>query len=268
MTREPTRGGRRSPAPELAARRVVLVTAGASAVGAAVCRELARRGHAVVVGFRGHPEAARRVADGCARISRRPARAVHVDVTDTASLAAAIPSAWRGMGTLAGLVNVASYSSKTGDYRTGFARLDVNDVVRAVEVDLAGSLRVIQRCLPHLRAAGGAVVNFGSASANAADPDLLPYLGAKVGLAAYTRALARELGPRVRINTIAPGALDTDWMSTWRLPPGERKALITATCAGRLGTADEVARLVVWLLSDGAYVTGQTITIDGGMFCP
>jgi 3-oxoacyl-[acyl-carrier protein] reductase len=148
------------------------------------------------------------------------------------------------------------------------AKLDVAEVVRAVDVDLGGSLRMIRACAPHIRrAGGGSIVNFGSASADAADPDLLVYMAAKVSIAAYTRALARELGPKVRINCVAPGAIATDWVTAWKMPAKERRSLERATCVGRLGEAQDVANLVAFLVSDEAsYLTGQTIALDGGMF--
>lgn len=234
--------------------------------GRATCLELARRGWAVAVGFRSKPGAAQTIARQCRKLGV-PAAAIPVDVRDPKSVAASVRAA-AALGPVRALVNVASYATPGGGYRVPLARLDVAEVVRAVDVDLGGTLRMIRAAAPHMRrAGGGSIVNFGSASADAADPDLLVYMAAKVSIARTTRALARELGPKIRINCVAPGAIATDWVEAWDLPAKERRALERATCVGRLGTAEDVANLVAFLVGDeSSYLTGQTIALDGGMF--
>ena len=252
-----------------AARQVAAVTGATGGSGRAICLELARRGWAVAVGFRSKPGAAQTLASACRRLGA-PAAAVALDVRDDESVKAFVRRAAVTLGPITDLVNVASYATPGGGYRVPLAKLELAEIVRAVEVDLVGSLRMIRACGPSMRrAGGGAVVNFGSASADAADPDLLVYMAAKVSIAAYTRALARELGPKIRVNCVAPGAIATDWVTAWKLPVKERRALEQATALGRLGEPQDVANLVAFLLSDDAsYMTGQTLTLDGGMFSP
>lgn len=248
--------------------RVAAVTGATGGSGRAICAELARRGWTIAIGYRSKRRAAEAVAARCRKLGAHAA-ALHVDVADAASVKRFVRAA-TDMGPLRALVNTASYATPGGGYRVPLARLDVGEVLRAVDVDLAGSLRAIGAAAPPMRrSGGGAVVNFGSASADAADPDLLVYMAAKVSLAVYTRALARQLGPRVRVNCIAPGAIATDWIDAWRMPARERRALARAACVGRLGDADDVAKLVAFLVSDDAsFMTGQTVTLDGGMFNP
>lgn len=209
------------------------------------------------------------VAKQC-RSLRGRAAAFPLDVADDASVASFVRAATLTLGPIRGLVNAASYATPGGGYRVPLAKLDLTEVLRAVDIDLAGSLRMIRACAPAMRrAGGGAVVNFGSASADAADPDLLVYMAAKVSVAAYTRALARELGPSVRVHCVAPGAVATDWIAAWDMPAKERRALERATAVGRLGEAQDVAHLVAFLLADeSSYMTGRTVTLDGGMFAP
>jgi 3-oxoacyl-[acyl-carrier protein] reductase len=248
-------------------RRVVAVTGATGGSGRAIALEFARRGFAVALGYRSRKAAAEQVAKQC-RSLRGAATALPLDVADDASVAAFVRQTTLTLGPVTDLVNVASYATPGGSYRVPLAKLDLGEVVRAVEVDLAGSLRMIRACAPSMRrAGGGAVVNFGSASADAADPDLLVYMAAKVSVAAYTKALARELGPEIRVNCVAPGAIATDWIDAWDMPKKERRALEKATCVGRLGEAQDVANLVAFLVSDeSSYMTGQVVTLDGGMF--
>jgi 3-oxoacyl-[acyl-carrier protein] reductase len=250
-------------------RRVAAVTGATGGSGRAIALELARRGWAVAVGYRSKRAEAEHVAKRC-RALRTKAAAFPLDVSKDESAAAFVRAAALTLGPVTDLVNAASYATPGGGYRVPLADLDLAEVVRATEVDLAGSLRMIRACAPSMRrAGGGAVVNFGSASADAADPDLLVYMAAKVSVAAYTRALARELGPAIRVHCVAPGAIATDWIEAWKLPAKERRALARATCVGRLGEPRDVAGLVAFLLSpDASYLTGHTLTLDGGMFNP
>jgi NAD(P)-dependent dehydrogenase (short-subunit alcohol dehydrogenase family) len=252
-----------------AGRRVAAVTGSTGGSGRAVCLELARRGWAVAAGFRSKEKEARALVDECRRLGA-PAAALALDVADVESVAGFVRAVNTSLGPIRDLVNVASWAAEGGGYRVPLARLDLADIVKAVEVDVVGSLRMIRACIPQMRrAGGGSIVNFGSASANAADPDLLVYMPAKVSLAMMTRALTRELGPKIRVNCIAPGAIATDWIERWKLPKTERRALARAASVGRLGTPRDVAKLVAFLLSDdSSFLTGQTLTLDGGMFNP
>jgi len=246
-----------------------VVTGATGGTGRAVCEELARRGFAVAVGYRSKPRVAAAVAARCSEFAV-PAVALPLDVSDEKSAATFVRAATAALGPVRALVNVASYASASVAYRTSLAKLDFRELVRAVEVDLVGSLRMIRAFAPSMRrAGGGAVVNFGSASADAADPDLLVYMAAKTSLAVYTRALARSLGPTIRVNCVAPGAIATDWIDAWKLTAAERRILERASVVGRLGEPADVAKLVAFLVGDDAsFLTGQTIAIDGGMFNP
>jgi NAD(P)-dependent dehydrogenase (short-subunit alcohol dehydrogenase family) len=251
------------------ARRVAAVSGALGGCGREICRELARRGTAVALGYRIRRPEAEALAAECRKLGA-PAVALTLDVTDEPSVAAFVRGASVALGPIRDLVNVASFAAPGGAYRVPLEKLDLPEIVRAVEVDLVGSLRMIRACLPSMRrAGGGSVVNFGSASADAADPDLLVYMPAKTSLAVMTRALARQLGPKVRVNCVAPGAIATDWIEKWDMPAAEKRALAKAAAVERLGTAEDIAKLVAFLLSeDAGFITGQTVAIDGGLFAP
>lgn len=250
-------------------RRVALVTGATSGAGRDVCRRLAAEGWDIALGWHSAEARAAELVAEC-RAAGANVRAARLDVTDDATAAAFVARAVSDLGRLDGLVNLASWAAPGGGYRVPLERLDLEWVRRSCDVDLVGTLRMIRICAPHLRASGaGAIVNYGSASANASDPDLHAYLGAKVAVAAYTVALARELGPTVRVNCLAPGAIRTDWFDRWKMPPGEEAALAAASCVGRVGEARDLTEAALFLLSERAsFVTGQVLAVDGGLFAP
>lgn len=251
------------------ARRVALVTGATSGTGRDLCAYLAAHDWDVAIGWRTAEDRALALVETC-RVSGARTFAARLDVTDQDSCRAFVDGTVATLGRIHALANLASWAAPDGGYRVPLESLDLSWLARAFEVDVVGALRMIQLCLPHLRAAGAAaVVNYSSASALASDPDLHAYLGAKVSIAAYTAALARELGPSVRINCIAPGAIRTDWMERWAMPADEERALAAAACVGRLGEPRDLTSMTSFLLSDAAsFITGQVFTVDGGLFLP
>lgn len=252
-----------------AARAVTLITGATSATGRDLATHLAGRGHDLALGWRSKGDACEALAETCRAAGAR-VYCGRLDVTDETGATQFVRDALAALGRIDGLANVASWAAPGGAYRVRLADLDLADVLRACEVDLVGTLRMIRLCTPPLRASGaGAIVNYSSESALRGDPDLHVYLGAKVAVSVYTLALARELGPEVRINCIAPGAIATDWITSWDLPPAETEALAAASCVGRLGTPGDLSLLAAFLLSrDSSFITGRTFPVDGGLFCP
>lgn len=112
----------------------------------------------------------------------------------------------------------------------------------------------------------GCIINIGSVVGAMGNAGQVNYAAAKAGLEGFSRALAREVGSRgITVNSVAPGFIDTDM--TRELPEGQRDALLTQIPLGRLGQAEEIAKVVGFLASDGAgYVTGATIPVNGGMY--
>lgn len=251
------------------ARRVALLTGATSGTGRDLAVRLAAGGWDVALGWRSKEDRARSLVEEC-RALGASTFAGRLDVADEASARAFVEGAVAALGRIDALANVASYAAPGGAYRVPLESMDLGAVASAFDVDVVGALRMIRLCLPHLRATGaGAVVNYSSASALAYDPDLNTYVGAKVAIAAYTASLARELGPAVRINCIAPGAVRTDWMETWHMPADEEAALARAACVGRIGEPRDLTAMATFLLSpESSFVTGQVFTVDGGLFRP
>lgn len=135
-------------------------------------------------------------------------------------------------------------------------------------VNLAGPVRLAQACARQMSARGrGVILNVSSINSLRGFRGVAAYAAAKAGLDGLTRALARELGPAgIRVNSLVPGYFETAMTS--QVTDENRVRITRRTPLGRLGTTDEIARVATFLLSDeAAFITGQTITVDGGLTC-
>ena len=136
--------------------------------------------------------------------------------------------------------------------------LALEDWNRWIGTNLTGSFLMAKHAVPHLRTGGGSVVNITSTRASMSEPNTEPYATTKGGLTALTHALAISLGPKVRVNAIAPGWIVTgDWDELREIDHAQHPA-------GRAGKPSDVAEAVLYLAEAG-FVTGQVITVDGGM---
>lgn len=171
---------------------------------------------------------------------------------------------WSGPRSLLGLVNNAGIAGE-GILAT-FPSIDIERIIR---VNLLGSLRMSRLVARQLlsQGSGGRIINISSIIGQRGYTGLSAYSASKAGMDGMTRSLARELGRRqITVNSIAPGYLETEMSST--LSARQRDQIINRTPLKRLGTTDDIAPLVGFLLSDNArFITGQTIVVDGGITC-
>lgn len=234
--------------------RTALVTGGARRVGRALSIGLARAGARVVVNYH---TSAREAEDTVGEIAAAGGRAVAVgaDVADAADRARLIEAAQDAFGGLDILVNSASLFE-----RSPFAAISEPDFDRVIGVNLKGPFFLSQAAAPLLaEGAGGAIVNIVDLSAVQAWPSFSTHAISKAGLAHLTRVLARALGPRIRVNAIAPGNV---------LPPADYDDHDFAggpdrRIVGRAGRPGDVVDALLWLLG-ADFVTGQVVTVDGG----
>ncbi len=242
-------------------RPVALVTGGAQGIGLAIAQTLLDRGWAVVAG-----DADTDAADAAAQALAQhgPVHVEPLDVGDPGAVARVIADAARTFGRLDGLVNNAGIMAHAPP-----EELDMASWERVLRTNLTGAMACAQAAIPHLRAAGGAIVNIASTRALMSEPETEAYAASKGGLVALTHALAVSLGPEIRVNAVSPGWID---VSRWGNPPGARapETLSAEDHAqhpvGRVGDPRDVASIVAWLLSDAAgFVTGENIVVDGGM---
>ncbi|SNT53696.1 glucose 1-dehydrogenase [Asanoa hainanensis] len=241
--------------------KVTIVTGGSRGIGAATCRRLAAAGHAVMVGYRSDAAAAKTVVDEITAAGGT-AHASAVETADPAQVAALFEAAADVLGPVTGLVNNAGVGSRIG----AFVDLDDDDLRRVIEVNVVGAIFCAREAARRMTG-GGAIVNISSAAATLGAPFEYPhYAASKAALDALTLGLSKELGiSGIRVNTVQPGIIYTDFHGTQSGEAGRPDRLGPSSPLGRSGQPDEVAAAIAWLLSDDAsYVTGATIRVAGG----
>jgi len=245
--------------------RVALVSGGARGIGRAVALALARDGRAVAVGDLLEDEAA-----GVAReieAAGGRALAVALDVTDSASVAVGVARATATLGPIDVLVNCAGWD----EFRP-FLETDEPFWRRVIAINYEGCLRTTQAVLGGMMERGwGRIVNISSDAARVGSAHEAVYAGAKAGVIAFTKTVARESARRgVTVNAVCPGPTDTALLRgmTQSAPDSERlvAALTRAVPMRRLGRPEEVAAAVAFLAcEDAGYITGQTLSVSGGL---
>ncbi|GAB4251655.1 3-oxoacyl-ACP reductase FabG [Deferrisoma sp.] len=237
--------------------KVAIVTGSTRGIGRAVAERLSREGARVLVTGR-DPEVAARVA------AALPAEALGtgLDVADPGSVEVAVGRVLEAWGRIDILVNNA------GITRDNLAlRMKLADWRAVIDTNLTGAFLCAKACLrPMVRAKSGAVVNISSVVGALGNPGQPNYCAAKAGLEGLTRSLAREYANRgVRVNAVAPGYIATDM--TAELPEAVREGLLAQVPLARLGRPEDVAEAVAFLASDrAAYITGQVLHVNGGMY--
>ena len=185
-----------------------------------------------------------------------------LNVSDNASVAAALEQVQTQFGAPSILVNNAGITRDNL-----MLRMKDDEWFDVIDTNLNSLFRLSKAVLKGMtKGRWGRIVSIGSVVGALGNAGQANYAAAKAGLEGFTRALAREVGSRnITVNAVAPGFIDTDM--TRELPEAQRTALLTQIPAGRLGQADEIAKVVGFLAGEGAaYVTGATIPVNGGMY--
>ena len=240
--------------------KTALVTGASRGIGAAVALRLASEGATVVVNYSGSREAALGVVDAIVAAGGR-ASAVQADVSDPAACTALVEGVVTEYGAIDILVNNA------GITRDGLiVRMSDEDWSAVINTNLTGVFSVTRAAAKHMmKARSGSIINMASVVGISGNAGQANYAAAKAGVIGLTKSVARELASRrVRCNAVAPGFIETDM--TAALTESQRDAVVAAIAMGRFGTASDVAATVAFLASDdSAYITGQTLAVDGGM---
>ncbi|WP_042424459.1 SDR family NAD(P)-dependent oxidoreductase [Streptacidiphilus anmyonensis] len=238
--------------------RNALVTGAASGIGLAIARRLAAGGAAVTLADFNQEGAAKAAAELTA--SGATAIAVRVDVTDPASVEEAVRTAADRLGGLHLAVNnagIGGVTAPTGQY-------PLEEWRRVIATNLDGVFYSLRHEIPAILASGGgAIVNMASTCGTHGFPNTPAYTAAKHGVVGLTKTAALEYAAKgVRINAVVPGFIDTPLLAAY--DPAKRDLLVGLHPAGRLGTAEEVAEMAAFLLSDRAsFVHGSLHLVDG-----
>lgn len=236
----------------------VLITGAARRIGAAIARGLHGAGARVVLHCNRSRDEAERLAAELNRARAGSVVVVQGDLLDVAGLARIIEEAAAAFGRLDALVNNAS-----SFYATPFGTIGAREWEDLMGTNLRAPMFLAQAAAPHLARARGAIVNVVDIHAERPLANFLVYSVAKAGLAGLTRALALELGPDVRVNGVAPGAIL--WPAGGEhFDAAERERIVAQTPLARIGSPEDVAGAVKYLLFDAPFVTGQILAVDGG----
>jgi len=248
----------------MAESKAALVTGGATGIGAAAVLALARAGYDVAINYGSSEAAAKALARDVEALGRR-ALLVKCDVSDEQAVRAMMATIDGAFGHLDALVNNAGTTAhwKPKDLET----LDLGEWDRVFAVNVRGLFQVTRAAIPLLRkGTNPSIVNTASIVGLRPGPQPLPYAASKAAVVNMTKTLAWNLGPDIRVNAVAPGWMEGDWMQ--RMLKDKYDDLMgkraKATPLRRCVTAEDVAETMMTLIQSNRFVTGEIIVIDGG----
>jgi 3-oxoacyl-[acyl-carrier protein] reductase len=244
-------------------KKVVLVTGASSGIGRAAATAFAAAGFDVAVNY-SRNEAGAQLTAAAAQAQGAATILVRADVSDDTAVRRMLAAVEQRFGRLDALVNNAGTTTNVGPKDLDAMTAEEWDRVFAVNV--RGTFQVTRAAVALLRNSGGSVVNTASIVGLRPGPQPLPYAASKAAIVNLTRLLALNLGPEIRVNAVAPGWMEGDWMERML---GERYDDLMgrrakATPLKRVITADDVAEVILNLVTSNRMVNGETIVIDGG----
>ncbi len=240
--------------------KIALVTGASRGIGRAIAIALAESGATVIVNYKNNAAAADEVVQAIGAADGR-AQAVQADVSDAAQIEQLFKQIVAEHGKIDILVNNAGITRDTL-----LLRMKEEDFDAVLDTNLRGVFLCTKAALrPMTKARGGRIINITSVVGLMGNAGQANYAAAKAGVLGFTKSVAREMASRnITVNAVAPGYIETEL--TGVLGEDVRAAILENIPLGRLGQPQDVANMVCFLASDAAaYITGQTITVDGGM---
>ena len=239
---------------------IALVTGASRGIGRAIAHKLGTMG-ATVLGTATSDAGAQNITDWMQSEGIK-GRGYKLDVTDDQAVQETLKSVAEDFGSISVLVNNAGITRDNL-----LMRMKEDEWEQIINTNLSSIFRLSKTCLRNMmKQRRGRIISIGSVVGLSGNPGQANYAAAKAGLIGFSKSLAREVGSRgVTVNVVAPGFIATDM--TDELPEAQREALLTQIPAGRLGQPDEIAAAVAFLASpEAAYITGETLHVNGGMY--
>lgn len=244
-------------------KRAALVTGASTGIGRAAAVALAEAGFDVAINYSRNEQAARETAEMAKHKGAKTLLAC-CDVADDPSVREMLASVESEFGRLDALVNNAGITSNVAP--KDFEGMTAEEWDRVYAVNVRGVFQVTRAAVPMLKKSRGSIVNTASIVGLRPGPQPLPYASSKAAVINLTRLLALNLAPDIRVNAVAPGWMEGDWME--RMLKDRYQDLMTRrakqTPLGRCATAEDVAEVIVNLLTSNRFVNGEVIVIDGG----
>jgi len=240
--------------------KVALVTGASRGIGAAIAEQLGKAG-AIVIGTATSLSGAEKISARFTELGIRGVGKV-LNVTDADSVATLLKDVGDEFGAPAILVNNAGITKDNL-----LMRMSDDEWFDVINTNLSAIYRLSKGVLRGMmKARWGRIINISSVVGAMGNPGQSNYAATKAGVAGFARSLAAEVGSRnITVNTVAPGFIDTDMTKV--LPEEQKQQLLSRIPLGRLGAPEEIASVVVFLASDaGAYISGETIHVNGGMY--
>lgn len=236
--------------------KVVLITGGVHRLGARIAHVLHRQGANLVLHYRSSRDRALKLQTELNKIRENSVVLVQADLLDISKLPAIVKDALAAWGRLDALVNNAS-----SFYPTKLGSVDEEQWNDLIGTNLKAPFFLSQAAAPHLELQNGCIVNIADIHADRPLKRYPVYSIAKAGLVMLTKSLACELGPSVRVNAIAPGAIM--WPES-ELDEVTKQRIVSRTFLKRKGEPDNIANAAVFLIRDAVYTTGHVLNVDGG----
>lgn len=236
--------------------KTALITGSSKRIGATTTRLLHEAGYNVIIHYRLSQQAANTLADELNAIRDDSAMVIASDLNDENTYNHLIEQAHQGWGRLDALINNAS-----SFYPTPVGSITPDDWNNLINSNMKAPLFLAQAAAPYLKETKGSIINMIDVHGQRPMKDHPVYCAAKAGLAMITMSLAKELGPNIRVNGVAPGAIL--WPEN-NMADNTKNIILERTALKRPGKPVDIAKTILFLVQDADYITGQIIAVDGG----
>ena len=239
-------------------KQVAIITGGAKRIGAAICRRLHKANIDIIIHYKSSDKEASSLKDQLNDIRKDSASMIQADLLDSNNYPLIINEAINTFGQLNFLINNAS-----SYYRTSINEIDESNWDDLIGSNLKAALFLSKEAAPFLELTKGSIINITDAHITNPKEKYIIYSIAKSGLSTLTKSLAKELGPKVRVNAIAPGPILWPDNSN-EFDEDYRNKVISQTMLKKVGEADDIAKAIEFLLLNSPFITGQILNVDGG----